>query len=224
MPRLVLCMDGLVLSEVMLDRERVRIGRKPCNEIQIDDLAISGEHARVTTILGDAFLEDLDSTNGTCVNGKPVSRCALADGDVVELGKYRLKFFLGAHASHLPSSAVRRRKPAEDESVFPAGRESAESRPHETNSGASPGTAMVRVLDGPHAGRELLLVKARTMLGSPGGQVAAITRRHDGYAIVPVEGGRPVVNGVQIDSDSAVLGERAVIELAGVRIEFELRI
>lgn len=96
MPKIVLSMDGLVLKEIALDKQRISVGRKPQNDIQIDNLAISGEHAAITTILNDAFLEDLNSTNGTYVNGQPVKKCALKDGDIVELGKYRLKFIKDA--------------------------------------------------------------------------------------------------------------------------------
>ncbi len=92
MPKIVLSMDGLVLKEIALDKPRITIGRKPHNDIQIDNLAISGEHAAITTILQDAFLEDLNSTNGSYVNGQPVKKHALKDGDIVELGKYRIKY------------------------------------------------------------------------------------------------------------------------------------
>ena len=92
MPKLILSMDGLVLKEIPLTKERTTIGRKPHNDIQIDNLAISGEHAVITAILDDAFLEDRNSTNGTYVNGQPVKKCALQNNDVVELGKYRIKF------------------------------------------------------------------------------------------------------------------------------------
>src|SRR5574343_945026 len=99
MPRLILSMDGLVLKEVVLDKQRVTIGRKPHNDIQIDNLAISGDHAVIVTILDDAFLEDLNSTNGTYVNGQPVKKHVLQPNDVIELGKYRLKYLTDSVAS-----------------------------------------------------------------------------------------------------------------------------
>jgi pSer/pThr/pTyr-binding forkhead associated (FHA) protein len=92
MAKLILSMDGLVLKEIPLTKERTTIGRKPHNDIQIDNLAVSGEHAVIVTILNDCFLEDLGSTNGTLVNGNPVKKHFLQNNDVVELGKYRLKF------------------------------------------------------------------------------------------------------------------------------------
>lgn len=92
MAKLILSMDGLTLKEIALTKERITIGRKPHNDIQIDNLAISGEHAAIVTILNDSFLEDLASTNGTFVNGQQVQKHFLQNNDVVELGKYRLKY------------------------------------------------------------------------------------------------------------------------------------
>ncbi|MDR3157589.1 MAG: FHA domain-containing protein [Zoogloeaceae bacterium] len=92
MAKLILSMDGLVLKEIMLDKERIAIGRRPSNDVQINNLAISGEHAAITTILDDSFLEDLDSTNGTMVNGKAIKKRVLHHNDVVTMGKYTLKF------------------------------------------------------------------------------------------------------------------------------------
>jgi pSer/pThr/pTyr-binding forkhead associated (FHA) protein len=92
MAKLILSMDGLVLKEIPLTKERTSIGRKPHNDIQIDNLAVSGEHAVIVTILNDSFLEDLGSTNGTVVNGQPIKKHFLQNNDVIELGKYKLKF------------------------------------------------------------------------------------------------------------------------------------
>jgi pSer/pThr/pTyr-binding forkhead associated (FHA) protein len=92
MAKLILSMDGLVLKEITLMKERTTIGRKPHNDIQIDNLAVSGEHAVIVTILNDSFLEDLGSTNGTLVNGQPIKKHFLQNNDVVELGKYKLKY------------------------------------------------------------------------------------------------------------------------------------
>jgi len=93
MAKLILSMDGLVLKEIPLTKERTTIGRKPHNDIQIDNLAVSGEHAAIITILNDSFIEDLGSTNGTMVNGKPIKKHFLQNNDVVEIGKHKLKYF-----------------------------------------------------------------------------------------------------------------------------------
>src|SRR6202051_3921303 len=92
MAKLIMSLDNAVIREVPLDKERFTIGRKPHNDIQIDNLAVSGEHAVIVTILSDSFLEDLGSTNGTVVNGNAIKKHFLQNNDVVELGKYKLKF------------------------------------------------------------------------------------------------------------------------------------
>src|SRR6267378_2595532 len=114
MAKLILSMDGLVLKEIPLTKERTTIGRKPHNDIQIDNLAVSGEHAVIVTILNDSFLEDLGSTNGTVVNGNPIKKHFLQNNDVVELGKYKLKFVgepapvAGAEKADFEKTMVRR--------------------------------------------------------------------------------------------------------------------
>jgi hypothetical protein len=92
MAKLILTLDGVVLKEYSLTKERTTIGRKAHNDIQIDNLAVSGEHAAIVTILNDSFLEDLGSTNGTLVNGQPIKKHFLQNTDTVEIGKYKLKY------------------------------------------------------------------------------------------------------------------------------------
>jgi len=90
--KLILSMDGAVLKEYALNKERMTIGRKAHNDVVIDNLAVSGEHAAIVTILNDSFLEDLDSTNGVMVNGAQVKKHFLQNNDVIEIGKYKLKY------------------------------------------------------------------------------------------------------------------------------------
>ncbi|HXZ52401.1 MAG TPA: FHA domain-containing protein [Burkholderiales bacterium] len=114
MAKLILSMDGLVLKEIPLVKERTTIGRKPHNDIQIDNLAVSGEHAVIVTIMNDSFLEDLGSTNGTMVNGNSVKKHFLQGNDVIELGKYKLKYIaeagqpVGASAADFEKTMVLR--------------------------------------------------------------------------------------------------------------------
>src|SRR5216683_1090735 len=110
MAKLILSVDGQVLKEFALSKERTLIGRKPHNDIQIDNLAVSGEHAAIITILNDSFIEDLGSTNGTMVNGKPIKKHFLQNNDVVEIGKHKLKYFndapTAAPAGQLREAAI----------------------------------------------------------------------------------------------------------------------
>ncbi len=217
MPRLILSMDGLVLKEMVLEKERTTIGRKPHNDIQIDNLAISGDHAAIVTILNDAFLEDMSSTNGSYVNGQPVKKQVLQDNDVIELGKYRLKYIADSGAAAAADQDVSFAQAIETNS----GRQATPApdvAPPPQQSGA---VGMIQILSGTHAGRTLELSKSLTTLGKPGTQVAVITRRPHGYFITHVEGTVfPVVNGRALDAQAHRLNDNDIIEIAGVKMEF----
>ena len=249
MAKLILSMEGLVLKEIPIVRERTSIGRKPHNDIQIDNLAISGEHAVIVTVINDSFLEDLDSTNGTMVNGQPVKKHFLQDGDVIELGKYRLKYLSEADVKpaqdDFEKTVVLRpdmMRGAVDRSVaqgsaaqgFGADAAPATAAPPPPPppppsppppAEALPPTAKLRVLTGGSAGRELELVKPTTTLGKQGVQVAMISRRPHGYFIVHVEGNTlPSVNGERLVAGKPhALLDLDIIELGGLRMEFRSR-
>jgi predicted component of type VI protein secretion system len=99
MAKLILSLEGSVIREIPLDKERITIGRKAQNDIQIENLAVSGEHACIVTILNDSFLEDLGSTNGTVVNGNQIKKHILQNNDVIEIGKYKMKYVMEAAAA-----------------------------------------------------------------------------------------------------------------------------
>lgn len=250
MAKLTLSMDGLLLKEIPLLKERTTIGRKPHNDIQIDNLAISGEHAVIVSILNDAFLEDLNSTNGTNVNGQPIKKHFLQNGDVIELGKYRLKYLSEAtqqasQADFEKTMIIRpdmMKKAAEsgDETAamgathagmpatptlsaaHPPVRDAAVSSPPPPP--LAPPRAAIQILSGANAGKELELTKTLSTLGKPGVQVAVITRRPHGYFITHVEGANfPAVNGKLLDAQAHPLADHDIIELAGVKMEFFLK-
>lgn len=226
MAKLILSMDGLVLKEIPLNKERLTIGRKPHNDIQIDNLAISGEHAVVVNILDDSFLEDLNSTNGTLVNGQPVKKHFLRNNDVIELGKYKLKYMAdlqsSAAASEFEKSAALR-----SGSLKPPGELKLEPSDTLTRSNVAAATVAagaIQLLNGPNAGKELELTKTLTTLGKPGLQVAVIARRPHGYFLTHVEGVQfPIVNGQALDAQARPLRDHDVIEIAGIKMEFFLR-
>lgn len=230
MAKLILSMDGLVLKEITLTKERMTIGRKASNDIQIDNLAISGEHAAVVTILNDSFLEDLNSTNGTLVNGQPVKKHFLKNGDAIELGKYKLKYVAeqapSNEASDFEKTVVLRPntlRPPSGGVLAAAQASPAASAPAPTP--PAPGLpAAIQVLNGANAGRELELTKTLTTLGKPGVQVAVIARRPHGYFITHVEGAQfPIINGQRIDAQAHALSDHDVIELSGIKMEFFLK-
>ena len=229
MTKLILSMDGLVLKEIALNKERMTIGRRASNDIQIDNLAISGEHAAIVTILNDSFLEDLNSTNGTLVNGQPIKKHFLKNGDVVELGKYKLKYIteqaLSNEAADFEKTMVLRPSALAAAAGAPVSTAQPPAAvPPVAGAPVSVPQAAVQVLNGGNAGRELELTKTLTTLGRPGVQVAVIARRPHGYFITHVEGAQyPVINGRAIDAQAHPLKDHDVIELAGIKMEFFLK-
>jgi len=239
--KLILSMDGLVLKEIQLAKERMTIGRKPHNDIQIDNLAISGEHAAIVTILNDSFLEDLGSTNGTFVNGQSVKKHFLQNGDTIELGKYRLKY-INEVAQQTPAAdfektmilrpgaihkaaeqAVAKGTGAPPAAAHPSAAPATPAAPAAVAPAAQPTLPLgsIQVLSGANAGRELELTKTLTTLGKPGVQVAVIARRPQGYFITHVEGANfPIVDGKTLGSEAHKLEDNDVIELAGVKMQF----
>ena len=284
MARLILSLDNQVLAEYNMTKERYTIGRLPDNDVRIDNPAVSGHHSLIINILNDSFLEDLNSTNGTYVNGKLIKKHALQHGDVITIGHHQLRFsdqeapqqeqdefektmviptgqqnadqLAKAEAAadqavaqaeavtEEPEEAVRADVAAavkldpedaaalEDEKpATPPKEDMAETVSSATATGigleSAPNAlplAKLQVLSGAFAGRELELTKALTTLGRPGVQVAAITRRAEGYYIVHVESGKdddyPLVNGQPIGPQARKLSDNDVVQLAGVKMGF----
>lgn len=225
MAKLIYSLDGAFIGEFPLDKGRLSIGRRVTNDIHIDNLAVSGEHAAITTIGKESFLEDLDSTNGTFVNGKAVKKHLLKHGDVIELGKYQLKFVnepkaQGAHGSGQAEAGRIQSAPPADVPATPA---AAPPAPAAAEPPAEFPLAHLQLLTGTSAGKELVLSKALTTLGKAGSQVAVISRRPGGYFITHVEGeSHPVVNGTSVGGQAYPLNDHDVIEIAGVKMEFFL--
>lgn len=299
MARLILSLDNQVLAEYNMSKERYTIGRLPDNDVRIDNPAVSGHHSLIINILNDSFLEDLNSTNGTYVNGKLIKKHALQHGDVITIGHHQLRFSdePAAEAEQdefektmvIPSGQqsveqlARAEKAAEaaalgevdsgvrldpedaaalEDDAEPAAASNdsivervVESKPERepqpepqpepeptpkpapepvysaTAVGIDPSSApnalplaKLQVLSGAFAGRELELTKALTTLGRPGVQVAAITRRAEGYFIVHVESGQegdfPLINGQPIGAQARKLADNDVVQLAGVKMGF----
>ncbi len=237
MARLILSLDGQVLAEYNMNKERYTVGRLPDNDIRIDNPAVSGHHSLIINILNDSFLEDLNSTNGTYVNGKLIKKHALQHGDVVTVGHHQLRFqdtqSPDAEPDEFektmvitPGSAVAAAAARKASAMPPVAKSENQTRP--ISVGADQPIALpkakLQVLSGAFAGRELELSKALTTLGRPGVQVAAITRRADGFFIVHVDSGKtndyPHVNGQPIGEQARKLQDNDVILLAGVKMGF----
>jgi FHA domain len=231
MARLVLSLDGQVMAEYNMNKERYTIGRLPDNDIRIDNAAVSGHHSLIINILNDSFLEDLNSTNGTYVNGKLIKKHALQHGDVITVGHHQLRFVeddeqqdefektMVIQPSARPVEKLRAAAEVAPSSSGATGRSRAIG-----DGAAAVKKAKLQVLSGAFAGREVELTKALTTLGRPGIQVAAITRRSDTYYIVHVDSGKPddfpLLNGTPIGAQATKLNDNDVIQLAGVKMGF----
>lgn len=201
MPKITITMDGAVVREVEITKTRTALGRRPYNDVVIENLAVSGEHAALHMLDSDVTIEDLNSTNGTFVNGKVVKKQLLRFGDTIEIGKYKV-LYEAAEGDQAPISAAR-----------PAPVAASANQP------VVSGT--VRVLSGPATGRELPLSKVVTTVGKPGVSIAAITRRPHYFSAHYVEGPeRPLLNGVVLTPEPVTLRHGDMMDLAGTRMEF----
>ncbi len=235
MARLILSLDSQVLAEYNMSKERYTIGRLPDNDIRIDNPAVSGHHSLIINILNDSFLEDLNSTNGTYVNGKLIKKHALQHADVITVGHHQLRF-VDQRAEEVDQDEFERTMV-----IPPSAAQIVSARDRVVAAGAATKDMMatgrhdaadarvlkkarLQVLSGSFAGRELELSKALTTLGRPGIQVAAITRRSDGFYLVHVESGKegdfPLLNGQPTGDAARKLGDNDVIQLAGVKMGF----
>ena len=198
MPKMIVSLDGVVIKEVQLSKDRTSLGRRPYNDIVIDNLAISGEHAVLQLSGNEVYVEDLNSTNGTYVNGKAVKKQLLNDGDFVEIGKYRIQYV--SEAAFQPARAV---------------------APPSLTTGDASGGALIKIMSGPATGREVPLLKVVTTLVKPGIAVAAITNRARSFVIAHVEGEhKAMLNGVPVGTEPAALKNGDMLELAGTKMQF----
>jgi len=232
MGKLVVSLDGVVIKEVQITKDKTTLGRRPYNDIVIDNLAVSGEHAVLQMVGADVFIEDLNSTNGTYINGKAIKKQLLTHNDTVEIGKYKIKYLVDEGGEYEKTMIMRPGGSAPP--PFASGGPMASGHPGAVPPssgfgalGQAPGaaaTALIKVLNGAAAGREVALTKVVTTVGKPGVQVASITKRPNGYAFAHVEGAqKPSINGVPIVGDSVPLRNGDVIELAGTQMQFIYR-
>jgi FHA domain len=227
MAKLVVSLDGVVIKEVQVTKDKTTLGRRPYNDIVIDNLAVSGEHAVLQMVGQDVFIEDLNSTNGTYINGRAVKKQLLQHNDTVEIGKYKIKYLVDDAQDYERTMVL---KPgAMPPAAAPAGPRSGMGGFSNTVAASSYGglgvqtgaAASIKVLSGAAAGREVALTKVVTTVGKPGVQVASITKRPGGYVFAHVEGpNRPTVNGNPLAGEPVHLKDGDVIELAGTQMQF----
>lgn len=234
MAKLEINQDGVKIEERILTPGRLTIGRKSSNHIRVPSPTISARHALVITIRNESYLEDLNSTNGTRVNGKIIKKCLLQNGDEITLAKHLLKYISEEippqerDTTTVPSTDAESRPRATkayDDATIVIQNEALPSAPSPQSSTQkiteSVGSAAIYLLSGPGMGNEIPLDRTLTTFGKPGIQVAVIIRRKDGYFFSHVDGAyAPTVNGVSINTQARKLNDHDIIELADTKMEF----
>lgn len=230
-PKLILSLSGEVLREIDLNQEITTIGRKAVNDIHLDNLAVSGSHAKILLLGGDCFLEDLESTNGTYVNGDRVTKHVLKDGDKIAIGKHELLYqneaavaedeedfektmILKPYAAGMGGESITHR--AEKSKEPP--------EPESSASGEEPSglKAALQLLSGANVGKRLTLSKPLTRLGKPGAQVAAIQMRPNGCYVfnIPGSGKPPSLNGKDLGAKAVMLKDGDLLVVGNVRMKY----
>ena len=226
--------NGEIVQKLQLTKEIMTIGRKDDNDIHLDNLAVSGHHAKIITMYNESFIEDVDSTNGTYLNGSLIRKHALSDNDTIKVGKHEIKF-MQENARVKPKFDFEKTmiiNPGADGMKEIEGSKEidrsvsqlvAEIATADTGR-SSQQKAVILLTSGANSGKELPLTKVLTTLGKPGVQVAAITRRPTGYYLIHIDGGdnseRPKVNETEIGSRAHPLQHGDVIEVANVLMKF----
>ncbi len=213
MPRMSISIDGVVIREVTLAKDRTTLGRRAYNDIVVDNLAVSGEHAVLTLRGGDVQIEDLNSTNGTYVNAVAVQKRTLKDNDVIEVGGCRIHYrarSVRASGRHAGPVVVG----TESSAPIPLS-----AAPTESGALVELGVPVLRVLAGENAGHDLPLQKVVTTVGKPGVAVAVVTRRRQGYVAASVMGA-VLLNGEPLGVEAVALHERDLLELGTLRLQF----
>jgi hypothetical protein len=216
MAEIILAKNGAVLQRIPLTKERTTIGRRTYNDIVIDEPGVSAEHAVLVFALGGLYFQDMGSTNGSRINGQPVEKHFLNDGDVIELGQHTMRY----HASAEPLALQRDAMPggsapgelASSTRPFPADAQNGCAEP-----------ALIEILSGPYSGRKVPLTQPLTTIGSPGVQIAVLARGRYGYSLTHVEGKtHPMVNGKSSGTATLALSNGDLLDLAGTKIRFSL--
>jgi len=211
-PKITIKLGSDILQEVHLTTERTTLGRRPHSDVVIENMAVSGQHACLVLEDQHVSIEDLDSTNGTYVNGSAVKKQALQDGDVIEIGNFTIKF--SADSGDVEDRVADPDEPPVNVGLMPA-------PPASPVEAAADLIGRIKVIAGPAAGRELLLTKIVTTFGKPGVAVAAITRREQSYFVHLVEGAdAPLLNGSPVGQEPRMLGEGDQITLSGTVLQF----
>ncbi len=239
MPKLLLKFNAAVIKEIPFDRDSLSVGRKPDNDIVIDNPAISGHHCRISKQGGTVFVEDLESTNGTFVNEKRVKKSGLHHNDVIVLAKHALVFLEDVPPPDAAPAATDP-APAADATMMisPARQAELAAAAAQAKPESGEPSGWLRVLKGVVGAAEYELkgmstyigksdrvqvpIKGSGLFGSAPEVAASVHRKPEGYVLVAVTDGYPVVNGAKV-AGSVLLRDGDLIDCGATTMIFELR-
>lgn len=205
MPHLIASVEGVEIKQVSLQKDRTTLGRHSDNDIVFDNMVVSGHHCVFDLKgLADVFVEDLNSTNGTYINGKMVKRQRLHDGEVIAIGNFRIQFHAGS-AQPIDFSGTTAMQLGPD-------------------GGAPRLNAFFKVVNGLSAGLEMPVLKAVTTFGKPGVSVVAVSHRRDGFYVAHLDGeDRPILNGERLGEQAVRMADHDLLEIGGTHMLFLLK-
>jgi pSer/pThr/pTyr-binding forkhead associated (FHA) protein len=218
--KLILTLDGEIINEYPVTDQSISIGRKHDNEIQLNDLTVSGRHALISSLHpNQVFIEDLGSTNGTLVNGNHIKKTSLNQGDIIQVGHHQFTFFTEGEAKYEPTMFIKAEMD-ETQMVLPEWESRIESIKGQPLAG-------LRTLNGPLARTVMELRKPFSTVGFQGIKMALISRGLEGYSISPVTDtmhrrgtDRPLLNAEPLGPLPIDLKPGDVINIAGFEVEF----
>ncbi|MES9878607.1 MAG: FHA domain-containing protein [Candidatus Sedimenticola sp. PURPLELP] len=208
MEKLVVYKDETVIAEVALEKQEISIGRGAECDVHLDDLSVSRHHSQLVKIYSDYFVEDLGSTNGTLLNEKPVKKHILKHGDVISFGVFRLRFVREEAAASEAGEDL------DKTVILQVPRRAAANNPAVARH-LAPKTAVVKFFRGPKKGNSDEIKRSLYTIGRPGGDVAAIARRPQGFYLLHIGGDQyPKINNKEIDVTGGVqLQEGDMVEV-----------
>ncbi len=219
MTKLVMTLDGNVVKEIALEKDSMSIGRRPENDVQVNDLAVSGRHALIS-VMNNTYVEDLGSTNGTLVNGKKVKKAILKHGDLIQIGSHQFSYLSQPETAYEPTMFLK----AEFEPTMMLDAKRGKQLIGDTRGGP---LGAIKILDGPMAGKIMELRKPFSTLGINGVKVALISRHPNGYSIHCIKSrtlrravDTPILNGEIFESEDRMLNGGDIIEIAGTSMRF----
>jgi hypothetical protein len=216
--KLIMTLDGAILKEFIIDKEAISIGRRVGNDIQVNDMTVSGRHALVTTLGKDSFVEDLGTTNGTMVNGNYINKLLLMHGDIMQIGTHQFTYFAEEEAEYEPTMFIKAEM--DDTRMMP------QSEALTDDMKGMP-LGAVKILNGPSSNTVMEMRKPFNTLGFKGMKLASVARGIHGYTIQRIKASQskretdiPMLNGERLGDDIYLLSEHDIIEIAGFQMEF----